>query len=63
MQVARRSDGVVTKVSNRTFRLSPHMTLLFFRSRIDPYAHKHNSLRMALMGHFPQHDSWLICSD
>jgi len=43
-------------------RRSPHMTLLFFRSRIDRYAYEHKSLTKALMGHFPQHDSWLICS-
>jgi hypothetical protein len=63
MQVARRSDSAATnKVSHRTFRRSPHVTLQFFRSRFDPYEHEHKSLTKALMGHFPQHNSWLICS-
>jgi len=62
MQVARRSDSAANKVSHRTFRRSPHMTLPFFRSRFDPYEYEHKPLMKALMGHFPQHNSRLICS-
>jgi len=62
MQLALRSDSAATKVSNRTFRRSPQMMLQFFRSGIDPYACEHKSLTKALMGHFPQHDNWLIFS-